>query len=68
MRAHTRIAHVRCRSSRAWHGRPQSIEQDNTDYPGYHSTNDRYSYLSVEQSMDITRGMTGLLYDVAGGH
>jgi len=50
-----------------FHGRPQSIEQDNTDYPGYHSTNDRYSYLSIEQSMDITRGMTGLLYDVAGG-
>ena len=46
----------------------QSIEQDNTDYPGYHTTNDRYSYLSVGQSMDITRGMAGLLYDIAGGH
>ena len=45
----------------------QSIEQDNTDYPGYHTTQDTVAYLSVVQSMGITRGMAGLLWDVAGG-
>jgi len=42
-----------------------AIEQDDTNYPGYHRTTDEINYLSVEQSMGILKGMTGTLYDIS---
>jgi len=43
-----------------------AIEQDNTDYGQYHRTTDTITYLDLNQSMDILKGMVGTLYDVAG--
>jgi Zn-dependent M28 family amino/carboxypeptidase len=68
VRTHTRAMPATGKGAHTARARPgsQSIEQDNTDYPGYHATTDTVAYLSVSQSIGITRGMAGLLYDVAG--
>ena len=42
------------------------IEQDDTDYPGYHRATDTVEYVSKLQSRDIIRGLAGALYDLAG--
>ncbi len=44
-----------------------AIEQDNTDYPGYHRTTDQVNYLNVDQSVDIAKAIVGSVWDVAGG-
>lgn len=42
-----------------------AIEQDDTNYPGYHKTTDKVSYLNVNQSVEITKAIVGTLFDLA---
>jgi len=42
-----------------------AIERDGTNYDHYHRTTDTIDHLSVEQSIDIIRGLAGTLYDLA---
>jgi len=42
-----------------------AIERDGVEYDHYHRTTDTIDHLSVDQSVDILRGMSGTLYDLA---
>jgi hypothetical protein len=43
------------------------IERDDTNYPCYHRTCDTMQYVNLGQSIDITVGVAGALWDEAGG-